>query len=526
MAFVAETGDSFKELRNDMENQIGEMGNDWKTKLGRLGNKLEGINERKVDRGLSEEVAGVRDGVKRVEKRRFSELEQSVGMAMSLHLMRSPQIPLDQGTERKTNTHALLDLMEKFGYNMIQINGQRRFGPPPDWIGPPPPRGCELFIGSLPYDAFEDELVPVFASVGQIYEFRLMLQFSGKNRGYSFVTYTNHKDSQCAIETLNKYELRPGHQVFVCMNIDNRRLFLGNLPQDKGEKELLEEMKKVTIGVEYVVVHPSKGKAAADRKRAFAFVQYESHRSALLAHRRLLSGLFHLWDHAIQVQWANPDVSCMLTLNVKNLSHATTKRTLRFAFMKALGNQAGGDCAHNGAITKIKKTGLSAVVHFKRHVDALRAKSSLDGAQIDGTQVEVSFARPTFLQHTGDGVMKDRDMHREPGEPQTNSRMVDHTTSRRITNPSQARPHGVAGIPGASRHLAVDFGEAFWRIPNVQETFVSTQEIDLAVARTATVYIVNVHAGMFAPEEVCSVLDGAKELAAQSVLRKLGCPSG
>uniref|UniRef100_UPI00358FB721 probable RNA-binding protein 46 n=1 Tax=Myxine glutinosa TaxID=7769 RepID=UPI00358FB721 len=291
---------------------------------------------------------------------------------MSLHLMRSPQIPLDQGTKGKMNTYALLDVMEKFRY-MIQINGQRRFGPPPDrcdWIGPPPPRGCELFIGSIPYDAFEDELVSVFESVGQIYEFRLMLQFSGKNCGYAFMTYTNQKDSQCAIEALNKYELRPGHQLFVCISVDNRRLFLGDLPQNKGEKELLEELKKVTIGVEYAVVYTAEGKAAAYRKRAFAFVQYESHRSATFAHRRLLSGSFNLWDHPVQVGWANADVPCTLTLNVKNLSHATTERTLRLAFMKALGNnKTGYDYAHDGTINKIKKKGESAVVHFKRHVD-------------------------------------------------------------------------------------------------------------------------------------------------------------
>ena len=31
-------------------------------------------------------------------------------------------------------------------------------------------------------DCFEDELVPVFASVGRIYELRLMIEFSGTNR--------------------------------------------------------------------------------------------------------------------------------------------------------------------------------------------------------------------------------------------------------------------------------------------------------------------------------------------------------
>lgn len=54
-----------------------------------------------------------------------------------------------------------------------------------------PPRGCEVFVGKIPRDMFEDELVPLFETVGQIYEFRLMMEFSGENRGYAFVMYTN-----------------------------------------------------------------------------------------------------------------------------------------------------------------------------------------------------------------------------------------------------------------------------------------------------------------------------------------------
>lgn len=43
----------------------------------------------------------------------------------------------------------------------LQENGQRRYGgPPPGWEGPPPERGSEIFVGKLPRDLFEDELVP------------------------------------------------------------------------------------------------------------------------------------------------------------------------------------------------------------------------------------------------------------------------------------------------------------------------------------------------------------------------------
>lgn len=48
----------------------------------------------------------------------------------------------------------------------FQENGQRRYGgPPPDWDGPPPERGSEIFVGKLPRDLFEDELVPLCEKV-------------------------------------------------------------------------------------------------------------------------------------------------------------------------------------------------------------------------------------------------------------------------------------------------------------------------------------------------------------------------
>ena len=77
----------------------------------------------------------------------------------------------------------LQQLMERTGYGIVQVNGQRHYGPPSDWIGPPPPHGSEVFVGKIPYNCFEDELVPIFERIGYIYEMRLMVQYTGQNRG-------------------------------------------------------------------------------------------------------------------------------------------------------------------------------------------------------------------------------------------------------------------------------------------------------------------------------------------------------
>lgn len=122
------------------------------------------------------------------------------------------------------NQGSLIALMQRTGYSMVQQNGQRRYGgPPPNWEGPAPPRGAEVFVGKIPRDCFEDELVPVFEKAGRIYEMRLMMDFSGTNRGYCFVTYCNRSEAKTAVKELDKYEIRKGRFLGVNFSVDNCR---------------------------------------------------------------------------------------------------------------------------------------------------------------------------------------------------------------------------------------------------------------------------------------------------------------
>ena len=80
--------------------------------------------------------------------------------------------------------------------------------PPPEWSGPPPPKGCEVFVGKVPRECCERELVPIFERVGQIFELRLMMNFTGLNRGFLFVRYTTREAAKRAVRELNNYEIR------------------------------------------------------------------------------------------------------------------------------------------------------------------------------------------------------------------------------------------------------------------------------------------------------------------------------
>lgn len=110
------------------------------------------------------------------------------------------------------NQEAIEALLKRTGYPLRQENGQRKYGPPPNWdpAVPEPDRGCEIFIGKIPRDCFEDEIVPLLERIGHLYEFRLMMEYSGYNRGYGFAMFTSRDDAKKAVVELNNYEIRKG----------------------------------------------------------------------------------------------------------------------------------------------------------------------------------------------------------------------------------------------------------------------------------------------------------------------------
>jgi RNA recognition motif-containing protein len=282
-------------------------------------------------------------------------------------------------------------LLKRTGYPLQQENGQRKYGPPPDWDPnvPEPDRGCEAFIGKIPRDCFEDEIVPLLEKIGRIYEFRLMMEYSGYNRGYGFVMFTSRDDAKKAVVELNNYEIRKGRMIGVCRSVDNCRLFVGGIPKNKKREEILEEMKKVTDDVVNVIVYPSAHDKT--KNRGFAFVQYSSHRAAAIARRKLIPNRIQLFGQPIAVDWAEPepevDESIMATvkvLYVRNLMLSTTEEQIRVAFEQV----------KEGCVERVKKMKDFAFVHFKERSDAVQAMKSMNGSTIDGSIIEVSLSKP------------------------------------------------------------------------------------------------------------------------------------
>src|SRR3982074_2551832 len=66
----------------------------------------------------------------------------------------------------------------------------------------------KLYVGNLPFNTTENELQELFAQAGAVQEVMLMQdKFTGKSRGFAFVTMGSDQDAQNAISKFNGHTL-------------------------------------------------------------------------------------------------------------------------------------------------------------------------------------------------------------------------------------------------------------------------------------------------------------------------------
>lgn len=69
----------------------------------------------------------------------------------------------------------------------------------------------QIFVGKIPRDLFEDELVPLFEKAGPVWDLRLMMDpLSGLNRGYAFLTFCTKEAAQEAVKLVRHSDHHTG----------------------------------------------------------------------------------------------------------------------------------------------------------------------------------------------------------------------------------------------------------------------------------------------------------------------------
>ena len=212
----------------------------------------------------------------------------------------------DPTTNNPKLKEALQVLEKETDCPITQNKWHRKFGPPNSWKGPPPPRGCEIFVGKIPRDCFENELVSILQKAGKIYEMRLMMETSTINRGFAYVKYVSAIEADTAISILNNYEIRSKQFLGVMKSVDNNRLFIGGISKSRKQEELFSEMTRLTDDVLAVILYSD----ACDKtkNRGFAFVEYKNHLAASIARQKLMKNPPILWGtNQVKVDWAEPE---------------------------------------------------------------------------------------------------------------------------------------------------------------------------------------------------------------------------
>ncbi|CAF1277687.1 unnamed protein product, partial [Adineta ricciae] len=284
----------------------------------------------------------------------------------------------------------LKQILDRTGYKIEITAGQRKYGgPPPD--GPErAAQHSEVFIGKLPREIFEDELIPLCEKAGKIWDLRLMIDpAAGFNKGYCFVTFCSPGESTKACELLNGHEIRPGKPIKANSSVANLRLFIGNIPKTKSKEEIKDELSKAVEGVTDVIIYAPADEADKKKNRGFCFVDFDTHKNASAAKRKLANGRARVFNRDIAVDWADPDedpdedtMAQVKVLYVRNLTSEVSENDVKDFFLPY------------GNIERVRKVRDYAFVHFDKREDALNAMRALNGKMLGRNQIEVNLAKP------------------------------------------------------------------------------------------------------------------------------------
>merc|ERR1712110_1032467 len=172
--------------------------------------------------------------------------------------------------------------------------------------------------------------------------------------------------------------------------------------KSKGKDEIEEELRKVTAGLREVIIYSSPD----DKKknRGFCFLEYESHKAASLAKRRLETGRIKVWSCDIIVDWADPQeepdddtMEQVKVLYVRNLTVAVTEEKIQEVFEEF------------GKVERVKKIKDYAFVHFDDRDKAVDAMRGLNHKDLMGANLEISLAKPPSDKKKKEEMLRKRE---------------------------------------------------------------------------------------------------------------------
>jgi len=307
---------------------------------------------------------------------------------------RAPKVSLEKLSEDNNGKNDCHDQSNDKQENGKDINA--------DYLLSLPPHGSEVFIGSLPREASEEDLRGLCEPFGEIHEIRLMKdERKLENKGYAFVIFTTKESALKAIKGLKDMEWK-GRTLRCSQSQDRNRLFIGNVPKSWDKEQLEKSIAENSPGLQSVEL--LKDPQNEERNRGFAFVEYYNHACAEHARKNMSKRNFKLENRTPTIRWADPkntpEITEVKAIYVNNLPESVTQEQLKELFK----------C--HGEITRVvlpaPKPGQSkrefGFVHFAERESALKAVEQAEKYELEGNVLEISLARPQSEKNTNEGA--------------------------------------------------------------------------------------------------------------------------
>lgn len=210
----------------------------------------------------------------------------------------------EHGQRNQERQRAAAKYLDQRNYDNCQIQGQRysthRTLKPDDPTGRNKSQ-LEVFIGKLPRDLFEDELLPKLELAGRVYRIRLMMDFSGSNRGFAYATYVSADEAKRARILLHETLIRDDEPpIAVVRSFNNRKLYIQPLPANINVVKLRKELDRLIMDVEKVDLLDCK----PGSEHRSAHVTFTTHEAATRARRILCPADVKICGKRVTVDWA------------------------------------------------------------------------------------------------------------------------------------------------------------------------------------------------------------------------------
>jgi len=96
-----------------------------------------------------------------------------------------------------------------------------------------------IYVGNLPWSVTKEKLEELFSPFGEMEEALVIAnKYTGRSRGFGFVTYKNDADADKAMKEMNEKEIEGRKLIVKLARPTREEAQEGNKP---GEKETLEE---------------------------------------------------------------------------------------------------------------------------------------------------------------------------------------------------------------------------------------------------------------------------------------------